>query len=190
MSARIKCRQWENRDSAIERNTTRTLFPEHSLSYSCHTCNSPCPSLSLSQRQVSAVVAGFPWCSVIPRQGLLEVGHGCGFLQVDHGVAFPTTGGRSGGGCSRHAAFERRRSLGYRPPSPVSRAAGGFALQVHLDVVELAGGRRGRVTTVLLAGATATASSLTSEVEVENTVGPLMWVRVGRESVTKTVGRL
>lgn len=72
----------------------------------------------------------------------------------------------------------------------MSRATGGLTLQVHLDVVELARGRRRRVTAMLLAGGAATSRSLTSEVEVENAVGPLRWVRVGMASVTKTCWRL
>ncbi len=73
----------------------------------------------------------------------------------------------------------------------MSQATGGLTLQVHLDVVELARGRRRRrVTAVLLAGGAATSRSLTSEVEVENPVGPLRRVRVGRASVTEVCWRL
>ncbi len=46
------------------------------------------------------------------------------------------------------------------------------------------------MTAVLLAGGAATSCSLTSEVEVENPVGPLRLVRVGRASVSETCWRL
>lgn len=47
------------------------------------------------------------------------------------------------------------------------------------------------MTAMLLAGGAATSRSLTSEVKVENPIGPLRWVRVRRRaSVTKTCWRL
>lgn len=38
------------------------------------------------QRQVSAVVPGFPGCAIVPGQSPLQVGHGRGLFEVNHGV--------------------------------------------------------------------------------------------------------
>lgn len=145
-----------------------------------------CVCLFVSQRQVGAVVAGFPGRTVIARQGFLKVRHGSSFLQVDHSVALAVSRGRHHR-CRYATLFHWRWSLWhFGSASSVSRATGGSSFQVYLDVVELARRWRRQVATMLLTGSaanSATACPLSTEIKAENPTTPFGRLGMGRACV-------